>query len=149
MFASIIKIDLSVFDYIQHAADIIGRWFFFRTEKNIKHDKVYMPNLNSFSSMPARGEFCGLRSGLRVSKMLDCGILAIFFSDQAPILTRCETVPHPKFVKEMLETSVYPLNVVNTPVLNDFHHCLQLIKSYFPWQIILCLAVKWGPVCTG
>ena len=46
-------------------------------------------------------------------------ILAIFFPDRAQILTRCETVPQPKSVKEMSETCAYPLNGVNTHIFNE------------------------------
>ena len=43
----------------------------------------------------------------------------LFFPDWAQILTQCETVPHPKFVKEMSEIFAYPLNIVNTHVFNE------------------------------
>ena len=57
--------------------------------------------------------------------ILGCGIPTIFSRSQ--ILAQCETVPHPKFVKEMSETHAYPLNAVNTPVFNEKQQC-------FPWK---------------
>ena len=43
----------------------------------------------------------------------------LFFPDRTQILTRCETVPHPKFVKEMSETHAYPLKAVNNHAFNE------------------------------
>ena len=56
---------------------------------------------------------------LLYSRSRDCGIQANYFEDQSQILTQWETVLHPKFVKEMHKTSVYPLNAVNTPVFYE------------------------------
>ena len=46
---------------------------------------------------------CSLSSRV-YSKMRNCWIQVLIFTDHAQILTRCETNRHPKFVKEMPET---------------------------------------------
>ena len=61
------------------------------------------------------------------SRMPACGTHAIFFPDHTQILTRCKTVPHPKFVKEMPETRAYPLNDVNTHIFNENETIFQCL----------------------
>ena len=59
--------------------------------------------------------------------------LLYFFSDHAQILTQYETVPHLKLVKEMPETSTYPLNAVNTPVVCGNN---SLLSDRFLWRFM-------------
>ena len=51
--------------------------------------------------------------------MLVAEFMLIFFSNHAQILALCETVPHPKLVNEMPETSAYPLNAINIRVFTE------------------------------
>ena len=60
---------------------------------------------------------------------LDTGFLdSCYFSRSRPNYSlRWETVPHPNFVKEMPEIRAYPLNAVNTHILDE----IETIFRYF------------------